>query len=132
MISNATNGRTESSKGLSFEEARRLIKDLAEYDPRERMKSLIFSLAYRSGIIYGSTGEDKKINAAKLNLFIKQRGAVKKPLNDMNYAELIKTHRQFEAIAKSTQKTADNKEADAAVKHLLSELDLPTSNNSKL
>ncbi len=121
-----TNGRTESSRELSFEEAKNLIGRLVEYDPKERQKSLIFTLAYRSGIIYGSTGEDKKMNAAKLNMFLKDRGAVKKGLHEMNLPELIKTHRQFEAIAKNTQKSKDNKQATKAVGSLLNELNIST------
>ena len=90
IIDSASNGRTESSKELSFEEAKSLIRLLVEYDPSERLKSLIFSLAYQAGVIYGSTDTDKKINTAKLNLFIKERGAIKKELNSMDYKELIK------------------------------------------
>ena len=61
IVSQITGGRTESSRELTFEEARDLLQQLSEYDdPSERMKSLIFSLAYRAGIIYGSTGINKK------------------------------------------------------------------------
>lgn len=126
MIYNASKGRTESSKELTIDEARALITFLAQYDPREKQKGLIFSLAYKAGIIYGSTPDDKKMNAAKLSAFIKERGAVKKDLNAMNYDELIKVHRQFEAIVKSTQKSSGNKEADTAVKNLLNDLNLQT------
>lgn len=124
MILNLSEGRTTSSKELTIEEARLFISSLAQYDPNERLKSLIFSLAYRAGIIYGDTPDDKKMNAAKLDLFLKERGAVKKPLNALNYKELIKTHRQFEAIAKSVSNAKDNKAATAAVKSLLTELDI--------
>lgn len=125
IVYNLSNGRTESTKELFIEEARRLISNLSEYDPKERQKSLIFSLAYQAGIIYGSSSDDKKINAAKLNLFLKNRGAVKKELNTMSYNELVKIHRQFEAIVKSTQKSIDNKAASKAVKYLLNEINMP-------
>lgn len=124
IVSDFSNGRTDSSKELSFDEARLLIIRLAEHSPAERMKSLIFSLAYQSGIIYGNTGEDKKINAAKLNLFLKERGTVKKELNAMSYPELVKTHRQFEAIVKNTNASKDKKQAGKAVNILLDELNL--------
>jgi len=124
IVYNLSNGRTDSTKGLYIDEARRLIKSLSEYDPKERHKSLIFSLAYQAGIIYGSTPADKKMNTAKLNMFIRERGAVKKELNDMSYPELVKIHRQFEAIVKSTVKANDNKQADRVVKHLLNEINL--------
>lgn len=128
IVNNFSHGRTQSSRELSFEEAKQLIIALSEHSPNERIKSLIFSLAYQSGIIYGSTGEDKKINAAKLNLFLKERGTVKKELNTMSYPELVKTHRQFEAIAKNTQASRDNKQAEKVVIGLLEELNISTSN----
>ena len=124
IVYNLTNGRTQSTKDLTIDEARRLITSLAEYDPCERQKSLIFSLAYQAGIIYGSTTDDKKMNTAKLNMFLKERGAVKKELNAMNFSELVKTHRQFEAMVKNVKKTSDNKEAGKAVKNLLNEFNL--------
>ncbi len=128
IVYNLSNGRTESTKQLTIDEARRLITSLAGYDPNERQKGLIFSLAYQAGIIYGSTPEDKKMNVAKLNMFLLERGAVKKRIDDMIYKELVKTHRQFEAIVKSVGKANDNKEATKAVVGLLDELNLKTIN----
>ncbi|MET4080095.1 hypothetical protein ABIB40_000035 [Pedobacter sp. UYP30] len=129
VISNFTEGRTVHSSKMSIEEARNLLLKLSEYSPDERIKSLIFSLAYQSGIIYGSTPEDKRMNTAKLNLFLKERGTVKKELKEMTYAELIKTHRQFEGIVRNTTKSADNKNADKLVRSLLGELSLTTIKN---
>lgn len=120
IVYNLTDGRTESSRALTVDEARRLISNLAQYDPSERLKSLIFSLAYKAGIIYGDTTDDKKMNAAKLNLFLKERGAVKLELNQMHYNDLVKVHRQFEAIVKNT----NNAKAGKAVKNLLNELNI--------
>lgn len=119
-----SDGRTESTRGLSIDEAKRLIKNLAEFDPSERMKSLIFSLAYQADIIYGSTADDKRINVAKLNMFLKERGTVKKELNAMSYEELLKTQRQFEGIVRNQAKRKQNKEAGTAIKHLLAEINL--------
>lgn len=124
ILYNYTDGRTTSSKDLNFDEAKRIITNLSEYDPNQRIKSLIFSLAYQAGIIYGTTDADKKMNAAKLNMFLWERGAVKKELNQMQYNELVKTHRQFEAIVRSNKKSTDKKQADNAVKHLLEEVNL--------
>ena len=131
IVMSYSNDRTDSTKELFASEAKRLITVLSEYDPQERMKTLIFSLAYQEGIIYGASGEDKKINAAKLNLFLKERGSVKKELNAMSYPELIKVHRQFEAIVKSVKKSRDNKNAEQAVTHLLTELNISTSQQSE-
>lgn len=126
IISSITEGRTQSTRELTIAEARLLIMNLAEYDPKERQKSLIFSLAYQAGIIYGNSPDDKKMNAAKLNLFLKERGAVKKELNNMSLGELVKTHRQFEAIVKHIRHSNQNKQADNAVRNLLDELEIKT------
>ena len=126
IIYNLTEGRTESTKELSIEEARHLIMNLSEYDPSERLKSLIFSLGYQADILYGTSDADKKMNAAKLNLFLKERGAVKKELNAMTYQELVKIHRQFEAIVKNTRKSWERKHADKVVTNLLDELNINT------
>ena len=124
IIFNLTDGRTESSKQLTIDEARRLITSLAGYDPNERLRSVIFSLAYQAGIIYGDTAEDKKMNTAKLNMFLKEKGAVKLELNQMNYKELNKVHRQFEAIVKNVAASKINKQATSTVNNLLNELNL--------
>ena len=126
IVFNLSNGRTDSTKFLTIDEARRLITSLAGYDPKERLKGIIFSLGYQAGIIYGSTPDDKKMNVAKLNMFLKDRGAIKKELYAMTYQELVKTHRQFEAIVKSNQKNIDNKNATTAVRNLLNEINLVT------
>ncbi|MBD1385729.1 hypothetical protein IDJ75_10605 [Mucilaginibacter rigui] len=124
IIYGLTDGRTESTKELTIDEARRLITSLANCDPKERQKRLVFSLAYQAGIIYGETSDDKKINAAKLNLFLKERGAIKKELNQMTLDELVKTHRQFEAIVRNNTKAGDKKAANKLVNNLLGELDI--------
>jgi hypothetical protein len=124
IVYNLTSGRTQSTKELTIDEARRLITNLAQYDPNEKLKSLIFSLAYQADIIYGDTPEDKKMNAAKLNFFLKNKGTVKLELNEMNYKELVKTQRQFEAIARNVKKSQDDKQATAALNKLLNEMNL--------
>jgi hypothetical protein len=58
----------------------------------------IWKLAWKMGIIYGDSQEDYEMNRAKLNLFCKERGTVKKNLTQMNIIELRKTHKQFEAM----------------------------------
>lgn len=127
IILNTTKGRTTSSRDLFFLEARSLIIELAEHDPSERIKSSIFSLAYQANILFGDSWEDKRINVAKLNIFIKEKGAVKKELNFMSYPELITTHRQFEAISKNVKANIMNKAAKKAVSNLLEEMHLTTA-----
>jgi hypothetical protein len=128
IIYQVTEGRSTSSKDLSIDEARTLINNLEGYNPNERVKGAIFSLAYKAELIYGDSVADKRMNTAKLNAWIKERGAVKKYLNEMTYSELVKVQRQFEAIVKniikSKDKKANEKQAENAVKGLLSELNL--------
>jgi hypothetical protein len=124
IVYDLTCGRTDSTKKLTIDEARRLITSLAAYDPKERQKGMIFSLAYQAGIIWGDTPDDKKINAVKLNMFLTERGTVKKELNQMTRDELVKTHRQLEAIVKNNAKSMDRKAADSGVKNLLNELNI--------
>ena len=131
IVESTSNGRTTSSKALSYAEATILIQYLAEHNPTERIKSLVFSLAYQSEIIYGSTIEDKKINVAKLDMILNKSGTIKKNLNEMNYSELLKTQKQFMAIVRSFLKSKANKEAEKAVFGLLHELDIDHSTNCK-
>jgi len=105
MVCSVSSGRTESTKELSFEEAKALIiflkEDSSEIENKKRaIYKAIWNIAWQMGIIYGSTEEDYQMNRAKLNMFCKQRGTIKKNLSDMNYIELKKTQRQFEAMFK--------------------------------
>lgn len=122
-----THGRTDSTAGLTFDEARDLIQDIGQHEPAQRIRKMIFSFAYRAGIIYGETETDKKINQAKLNMFLRDRGTVKKDLEKQTMPELKKTLAQFAAVVKNTQKSTDNKEAANLTKELLTELNLLTT-----
>jgi len=129
LVAQLTNGRTESTRFLTKAEATFFIQRLCDIDPLEKQKKSVIHLAYVAGIIYGDTPEDYQINKAKLDMFLKERGTVKKELAKMTYAELMKVHRQFEAMTKNIQKTSDNKAAKAATDKLLSELNLTVSAN---
>ena len=123
LIYEVTNGRTTSSRELSYQEVKILftyLKGFIQVDDNDRIKGKIFALAYETGLIYGHTPEDKKMNAAKLNNFLNTRGAVRKALNDMTRAELIKTLNQFAAMAKRNEESKHRKE----VNHLLSDLNI--------
>jgi len=97
-----SNGRTESSRELTMNEASELISYLKNNDNRSEYIRRIWYLGYQSGIIYGNTPEDKAINSAMLNLFCKKKGVIKKPLHEQELDELKRTVRQFEAIAKKS------------------------------
>ncbi len=117
IIHTWTSGRTSSSKELTYEEAKVLIDKLNDNNPFDKMRKKIFSLAYEAGIIYGHSDEDNKINAAKLNMFLRERGAVKMHLNNMNQHELKLVINQFSAIVKK----AKEKQITTAVNELLNE-----------
>jgi hypothetical protein len=124
ILTDLTAGRTTSTKELTLYEAQLLIKRMCEHLPCERLKSAIARLAWQAGITYGHSATDQILNKVKLDVFLKAKGAVKKDLQKQSYEELIKTHRQFEAIAKNNSKLSDKKAAAKVVRELLKELDL--------
>jgi hypothetical protein len=103
MVYSVSDGRTESTKELTRYEAKRLIAFLL--DEKEeiilKMKVLmdsVWEIAREMGMIYGETEDDYQMNKAKLNMFCRQRGAVKKNFTEMNFFDMQKIHRQFEAM----------------------------------
>ncbi len=123
-----SNGRATSTKDLTLDEARKLIEHLAKFDGNDKMRKKVFALAYEAGIIWGDTPDDKKMNAAKLDKFLKERGAVKKSLNALTKEELIKVVNQFEQVKKHT----DYSKAGKAAKSVLDELGITSTNKPSL
>lgn len=123
IINDFSGGRTTSSKELSYDEAKYLIGQLNGLDPYQKMRKKVFALAYEMGMIYGDTPEDIKMNAAKIDLFLKSRGTVKKPLIELNLTELNKVVNQFYVMAKKMPE----QEARKAVNELLTECELKTA-----
>jgi hypothetical protein len=128
FVYTASNGRATSSKDLTVMEAKSIIEHLSRYDGNDRMRKKIFALAYEAGIIYGDSPADKKMNAAKLDSFLKERGTIKKSLNQLSKDELIKTVNQFEQI----KKHADENKAGRATKNVLAELGISTAGKQPL
>lgn len=126
MIYDVTGGRATSSKDLTTDEALILIKHLSQFDNNDKMRRKVYALAYEAGIIYGDTLEDKKMNTAKLNQFLKTRGAVKKNLHSLNHSDLIKVVSQFQSIVKHSKESKDNKQAKNITDSLLNELNIST------
>lgn len=102
MVHSISNGRTQSTKELTCDEAKQLITFLLGGNIDEAKCRVVFEAIYRIAweldIIYGDTEDDYQMNIAKLNMFCRQRGTIKKNLTDMNLIELRRTQRQFEAI----------------------------------
>jgi hypothetical protein len=116
-----SNGRATSTKELTTQEATDLIKHLSKYDPCDKMRKKVFALAYEAGIIWGDTLEDKKMNAAKLNMFLRERGTIKKDLSKMKSEELVKVVSQFQQMIKHNEFA----KAGKATKNMLAELSIP-------
>ncbi len=122
LVKQITNGRETSSRQLTFNEAKSLLAHLSKFDPLDKMRRKVFALAYEAGFIYGNTLEDRQMNIAKLNKFLRVSGTVKKDLNRMNKDELIKVINQFTGILKNNEKTAASK----CAKSVLNEIGIPT------
>jgi hypothetical protein len=120
MIYEVSGHRTTSSKELTYSEVNKLIDYIEGFSGMDRMRRKVFALAYDAAIIYGDSPDDKKMNTAKLNRFLLDRGTIKKDLSHMNKEELTKTINQFAAIVKHNEISQTNKE----VKSLLNELNL--------
>lgn len=108
-ISSFTEGRTQSSKDLSFDEARRLIASLNEDQAekaREEAKKLvkaIFGLSFQISFLNkgftNDTEEEFNMNKAKLNMFARSKSASHKNVSEMYLSELKAFKKQLEAIA---------------------------------
>jgi len=103
LVYSISEGRTQSTKELTVNEGKRLITFLLNDDNVNESKCVavfraIYRLAWDMDIIYGKTTDDYHMNVAKLNMFCRERGTVKKNLSQMNLTELRKTQRQFEAM----------------------------------
>lgn len=118
-----SNNRVSSSAKLTIKEAIEFLKYLSEVDPLQKMRKKVFALAYESGIIWGDTPEDKRMNAVKLNRFLQNKGAVKKEINKMNKVELVQTINQLEQM----NKHIDESKTAKAVRSVLNELNIPAS-----
>ncbi|WP_035565989.1 hypothetical protein [Hymenobacter sp. IS2118] len=89
-----------------------------------RMRRKIFAIGRAIGWLSGDTDEDRAMNRAKLDTFLRTKSYLKKPLNYYAPAELPKLVAQFELIEKHYAKSADNRAAGDAVAELLAGLDL--------
>lgn len=128
-ISRLTGGRATSTKDITFDEAIRLINHLSgKVEPQKTAKKkedeeearkivgCIYRIACETGMCYGDTLEDKKMNIAKINKFCRERGTVKKNITEMSLAELRKTRKQFEAMLQNSLNSAVNRVVKQALK----------------
>lgn len=104
-----TDGRTESSRELTLQEAKDLIEWLAESDEWTKIVRRIWHLAYEMGIIVPGDQSEKAMNIAKLDAFCKERGTVKKAISAQSLKEVKRTAKQFEAMYKKHEEKQDIK-----------------------
>lgn len=107
MINNATNGRTESSKELYFDEAHSLLQFLnADQDNKQasidKMIRKLFAMSHEMGWItkkpvIGVGGKiEMKKDYTNLYEWVKKYGYLKKPLREYTQEELPKLLAVFE------------------------------------
>lgn len=120
-ISAFTDGRTQSSKELTFDEARRLITSLNEdqvEQMREEARTLvkaIFGLSFQISFLNkgfaNNTQEEFEMNKAKLNMFARSKSASRKNVTEMYLSELKAFKKQLEAIAHKEKNDPKNKKS---------------------
>ena len=77
-----SHGRTQSSRELTVIEAKEFIEYLSQKDDSVRIIRAIWHLSYRMNIIYPGGYDEKEMNAAKLDLFCRSKGVVKKAIRE--------------------------------------------------
>ena len=109
MVGGATNGRTESSKELHYNEAADLIKQLQAMQPvvqwkpkpGELQRRKIIAIAYNMGWeIPNPQGGKPKADIKRINEWCIKFGFGHKPLNQYTTAELPKLVSVFETVYK--------------------------------
>lgn len=111
LIQQFSNGRTRSSKELTFDEARALLEKLNEGSDRvkamlEKDRLVLMRNIYHLSMkieflnkgFTSDTYEDHEMNKAKINRFTLSKGVIKKKVGLMSIEELRETKKQFEAI----------------------------------
>lgn len=120
FICQFTDGRTASTKYLTFDEARlmlsRLNGDTGKREQAERLDLLkaIYHLSMRVSFLNADfqeldTAEDFEMNKAKINLFCRHRTKYRKNITLMNAAELKGVKKQLEAIVYKEEQERNNK-----------------------
>lgn len=97
MIHAASDGRTNSSKELTFLEASHLIESLLQsdhnYDSCQRMRRKVIAMAREIGWI---VKDQKRVDLKKIDGWCRKFSYLKKSLNRYTFEELPKLVRQFE------------------------------------
>lgn len=109
LVYSFSQGRTESSRELTLQEAKEIIEFLKNSEENKRLIKRVWHIAYELKIIVNGNKSEMSMNAAKLDAFCKQRGSVKKCIRDQSINELKKTIKQFEAMLQKQQQKEKDK-----------------------
>jgi len=106
LVHAASNGRTESSRDLSIDEAKYLITYLnrlpnSEQQKAEKMRRKILSMAHEMGWHHIQPDGHFVIDMEHVNEWMKKYSYGHKPLNAYTSKELPKLVTQFEGVYKS-------------------------------
>ncbi len=92
LVDQFTSGRTTSRKQMYINEAADLIQYLVKDDPSTKMRNKVFAVAHSMKWLYPKMHE---VNRMIIDRFLERRGAVKKPISQMNEKELVLVVTQF-------------------------------------
>lgn len=110
FIANLTDGRTNSTKELTMDEARSLLDNLGK-NQREayqqeskqvckQIYALSFQISFLNKGYDTSSREEFEMNKAKINQFCREHTRMRKNLTEMTLTELKQVKKQMEAIAR--------------------------------
>jgi hypothetical protein len=92
LVFQFTNGHTTSRKDMTIAEAAELIQYLVKDDPSTKMRNKIFAIAHDMKWLYPKMHD---VNRMIIDRFLEKRGAVKKPIAQMDEKELQLIVTQF-------------------------------------
>lgn len=109
LIARLTSNRTTSTK-----EPKYLIDLLSGKNEQKDERAInilrsIYKMACDLGMCYGDTWEDRQMNIAKINMFCRGKGIVKKNITAQNLTELRKTQKQFFAMCRNNNNKKQSK-----------------------
>jgi hypothetical protein len=103
LVFSFTNGRSESSRDMTEQEAKELVYYLENIttadDPANRMRKKIISMAREMGWELRTT-TGKVADMQRIRNWVLKYGSLKKPLNDYTINELPRLVTQFEQVYK--------------------------------
>jgi hypothetical protein len=103
LVYSFTNGRSESSRDMTNQEAKELVHYLENIntadDPADRMRKKIISMAREMGWEL-RTATGKVADMERIKNWVTKYGYLKKPLNDYQINELPRLVTQFEQVYK--------------------------------